>query len=538
MGAASASDRPRMGAASASDPPRFDVVIPTIGRPSLSRLLEALAAQTGPSSESVVVVDDRPLAFYDRPRVFEGRRRARAAPDRLSLDIPLSLRPQLRILRSGGRGPAAARNVGWRAGAAPWVVFLDDDVVPDARWSEVLMRDLRSLSPTVAASQGRVRVPLVRSRRPTDWERNVAGLQQARWASADIAYRREALELAGGFDERFTRAYREDSDLALRVQALGYGLERGARTVEHPVGSASFWQSVRLQRGNADDALMRRLHGRRWRERAGAPLGRLPAHLAICVSGLLGMAASLAHRRRTATLFGTAAAGGICELTWRRIAPGPRTPAEVLRMLLTSPLIPFAASFQRLYGELRWRCARPKGSTGRHGQKPPAAVLFDRDGTLIEDVPYNGDPSRVVPRAGAREALRALRAAGIPVAVISNQSGVGRGLIGEREVHEVNRRVEELLGGFDQWLHCPHAPEQGCDCRKPAPGMVLRAAASLGVQPERCAVIGDIAADIEAAAAVGARGVLVPNERTLPEELASARETAPNLHEAVEMLLR
>jgi len=68
--------------------------------------------------------------------------------------------------------------------------------------------------------------------------------------------------------------------------------------------------------------------------------------------------------------------------------------------------------------------------------------------------------------------------------------------------------------------------------------MVLRAAASLGVQPERCAVIGDIAADIQAAAAAGARGVLVPNERTLPAEVAQAPETAPDLRTAVEMLLR
>ena len=165
------------------------------------------------------------------------------------------------------------------------------------------------------------------------------------------------------------------------------------------------------------------------------------------------------------------------------------------------------------------------------------AIFLDKDGTLIEDVPYNGDPSRVVPRAGAREALRALRAAGIPVAVISNQSGIARGLVDERDVREVNRRVEELLGRFDRWLHCPHGPDQGCDCRKPAPGMVLLAARSLGVQPERCAVIGDIAADVEAAAAAGARGVLVPNEHTLPAEVATAPETAPDLRTAVEMLL-
>lgn len=469
--------------------PSFDVVIPTVGRRSLKRLLDALAAQRGPLPEKIVIVGDR-----------------------------------------ARRGPAAARNVGWRAGIAEWVVFLDDDVVTPPHWSEVLARDLAALPSTAAASQGRVHVPLARSRRPTDWERNVAGLQHARWASADIAYRRDALERVGGFDERFARAYREDSDLALRVSKLGYGLERGARSVEHPVGRAPFWHSVRLQRGNADDALMLRLHGRSWRTRAGAPAGRLARHLATSASALATPPLALLGRRRLAQLSLLASIGGVAELSWRRIAPGPRTPDEIVRMLATSALIPFAASAHRVRGELRWRSARPKYAI-------PAAVLFDRDGTLIEDVPYNGDPELVVPRAGAREALQALREARVPIAVISNQSGVARGLISELHVNEVNRRVEELLGPVDRWLYCPHAPEDRCDCRKPEPGMVVQAAQSLGVAPERCAVVGDIAADIEAAAAAGARGVLVPNERTLHAEVESAPETAPDLRAAVEMLL-
>jgi histidinol-phosphate phosphatase family protein len=457
-------------------------------------------------------------------------RRDPAPPLALARDGWLGER--LCVVRSGGRGPAAARNRGWRLGDAPWVAFLDDDVLPPGGWSATLVRDLHALPACVAASQGRVRVPLPRRRAPTDWERNVAGLQQARWASADIAYRRRVLHELDGFDERFARAYREDSDLALRTLSLGCELRRGARWVEHPVGAASFWQSVRLQRGNADDALMRRLHGRSWRERAGAPSGRLSRHLAIGASALAVTPLALAGRRtgaRGAALLTTA---GVAELAWRRIAPGPRTPAEVGRMLATSAAIPFAAGAQRLHGELRWHAAQPKAPGG-----PPAAVLFDRDGTLIEDVPYNGDPARVVPRPGAREALDALRAARVPVAVISNQSGIARGLVQEREVHAVNRRVEELIGPVDEWLHCPHGPEDGCSCRKPAPGMVLRAARSLGVSPRRCAVIGDIAADVQAAAAAGARGVLVPNRRTLREEIAAAPLVASDLRAAVAMLL-
>ena len=167
----------------------------------------------------------------------------------------------------------------------------------------------------------------------------------------------------------------------------------------------------------------------------------------------------------------------------------------------------------------------------------PAAVLLDRDGTLLVDVPYNGDPAHVAPMPGARRALDRLRAAGVPMAVVSNQSGIGRGMLVPEQVEAVNRRAEELLGPIGTWLHCPHVPEDACDCRKPAPGLVIQAALRLGVLPQRCAMIGDIGADVEAAQAAGARALLVPTARTLPEEVEAAEEVAPDLEAAVALLL-
>ncbi|MFP5218723.1 MAG: D-glycero-alpha-D-manno-heptose-1,7-bisphosphate 7-phosphatase [Actinomycetes bacterium] len=167
----------------------------------------------------------------------------------------------------------------------------------------------------------------------------------------------------------------------------------------------------------------------------------------------------------------------------------------------------------------------------------PAAVLFDRDGTLVVDVPYNGDPDRVELVPGAREALDRLRAAGIPTAVVSNQSGIARGLLTRAQVDAVNARVAELLGPLGPVLVCPHGPDDGCDCRKPAPGLVLQAAAALGVPPERCAVVGDIGADVGAALAAGARPVLLPTPVTRPGEVAAAPEVAPDLLAAVDLLL-
>ncbi len=167
----------------------------------------------------------------------------------------------------------------------------------------------------------------------------------------------------------------------------------------------------------------------------------------------------------------------------------------------------------------------------------PAAVLFDRDGTLVHDVPYNGDPALVAPVDGAREALARLRAAGVRTGVVTNQSGVARGLLTRDQVDAVNARVDALLGPFDDWQVCPHGEGDGCACRKPAPGMVLAAAAALGVAPGACAVVGDIGRDVEAAAAAGARGVLVPTPVTLEHEVRRAPEVAPTVGAAVDLLL-
>ena len=186
--------------------PAYAVVIPTLGRPSLRRLLVSLCAQSqdphGSPPAEVVVVDDR----------------AAGASPELSVPTGVGWRP--RVLRSGGRGPAAARNVGWRATDAEWVAFVDDDVVLPADWSRRLAADLAACEPDVAGSQARIDVPLPESRPPTDWERNTAGLERAAWATADMAYRRMAVVAAGGFDTRSPPAHRRASELAMRLRRV------------------------------------------------------------------------------------------------------------------------------------------------------------------------------------------------------------------------------------------------------------------------------------------------------------------------------
>jgi histidinol-phosphate phosphatase family protein len=488
------------------------IMVPTVGRPSLRVLLEALAAGTTPVSCPVLVVDDR-----------------RAADDLAASLTDVGL-DDLRVLRSGGRGPAAARNLGWRSARTPWVSFLDDDVLPDEGWYGDLLADLHRAGADVAGSQGRVRVPLPQHRRPTDWERGTAGLADAVWITADMSYRRDALAAVGGFDERFPRAFREDADLGLRVSTTRGRIVHGDRRVTHPVRPADDWASVRQQAGNADDFLMRRLHGPRWRSRVHAPAGRRPRHAAVTGAALAAAAALLTGHRRVAAVAGLGWAAGTAELAWTRIAPGPRDADEVRRMLLTSAVIPFAATWHSARGLLRHRRARPWRGL-------PDLVLFDRDGTLVRDVPYNGDPERVEPVAGAAEALHRLRAVGVRTGVVTNQSGVGTGRITAGQMEAVNARVEQLLGPFDVWQVCPHAPEEGCDCRKPAPGMVKQACAEQGVDPSRCVLVGDIGSDVEAARAAGAVGILVPTAATRAAEVGSAELVCADLAAAVDDVL-
>lgn len=295
----------------------FDIVIPTIGRSSLYELLNSLAASSGPLPQQIIVVDDR--------------RNPEAPLD--TLQFPERLQSLIRVIAGKAAGPAAARNTGWRAASAPWIAFLDDDVSVDSDWLERLSRDIQQLREGEAGSQGDVRVPLPPDRPATDWERNVSGLQSSAWITADMVYSRAVLAQLDGFDERFRRAYREDADFALRVFAAGYFITNGTRTSAHPVRPADPWISVRLQAGNADDVLMFALHGTRWRERAGAPRGRWPYHLAsvLCFAAWAALTADFA---------------------WRRIAPGPRTPKEIGTVIATSAVIPFAAVYHRARGFL------------------------------------------------------------------------------------------------------------------------------------------------------------------------------------------
>ena len=146
----------------------------------------------------------------------------------------------------------------------------------------------------------------------------------------------------------------------------------------------------------------------------------------------------------------------------------------------------------------------------RNGLRP--AVFLDRDGTLVEDVGYPRDPEAVRLLDGAPEALAALRRAGFALVVVSNQSGIGRGLVTEEEAEAVHERfVRELRAHgveLDDARYCPHAPEDACACRKPEAGLLRDSARELGLDLERSFMVGDKPSDVEAGRAAGCRTVL------------------------------
>lgn len=156
-------------------------------------------------------------------------------------------------------------------------------------------------------------------------------------------------------------------------------------------------------------------------------------------------------------------------------------------------------------------------------------VLLDRDGTINEEIGYVLSPAELRLIPGAAEAIRDLRALGLGVVVVTNQSPVGRGWITESDLTAIHDRLRKLLrdagADVDAIEHCPHRPEEDCTCRKPQTGMVDRAAAQLGFDPAEAFVMGDHAGDMALGRAIGARTILVQTGHG-EEELEAARSLA------------
>jgi D-glycero-D-manno-heptose 1,7-bisphosphate phosphatase len=161
-------------------------------------------------------------------------------------------------------------------------------------------------------------------------------------------------------------------------------------------------------------------------------------------------------------------------------------------------------------------------------------LIVDRDGVLNREDPSGGfvsSPEDWVWEDGALEALRMAKAGDVRVSVTTNQSGVGRGVVSFRQIEAVHARMlreaEEARGRIDAVFVCPHAPEEGCSCRKPAPGLVLQAIEASGIATEETLVVGDAVRDLEAARAAGVRCALVRTGKGRATELELADRGVP-----------
>lgn len=182
----------------------------------------------------------------------------------------------------------------------------------------------------------------------------------------------------------------------------------------------------------------------------------------------------------------------------------------------------------------------------RRGGARRAAVFLDRDGTIIEDVPYLSDPAGIRFLPGATESLARLRRAGFARVLATNQSGIGRGLFTEAQLAEIHAELETRLAAegtsLDAIYHCPAAPprEGAADCpeRKPAPGLLLRGAHDLGIDLAASWMVGDKMSDVQAGLAAGCRSILLhPGGSAGAAAAASAYRTAPDIAAAVELIL-
>jgi GT2 family glycosyltransferase len=319
---------------------RVSIVVPTYRRPFLlDRCLRALVEQDLARDEyEIVVVDD---ANERKTRELVGHYARQAGPmPRIAYEFV-----------TGPHGPAIARNQGWRAALAPVIAFTDDDCVPDPEW---LREGLALLDTGCQAAWGRIDVPL--PPHPTDYERDAARLADAGFVTANCFCRRDALEAVGGLDERFTAAFREDSDLYFSLIERGLAVAHAPRAVVvHPLRPAGWGESLRQQRKVVFDALLYKKHPALYRLR----IRRTPRWDYYVMVALLAITLGGAVAGAPAVALPAAAgwAGMTAHFCKTRLAGARRTPAHVAEIAFTSALIPPLAVYWRLLGALRFRVA-------------------------------------------------------------------------------------------------------------------------------------------------------------------------------------
>ena len=328
---------------------QVSVVVPTYKHPEMLQCcLNALISQDFvPDEYEIIVVDD---ANYEETRqqvacwVKQVRKEKLAKQERM---------PMIRYIpvESTCHGPAIARNLGWKAAKSPIIAFTDDDCIPCPDW---LTKGLEvfSNSHDISAVSGRVIMPLPEI--PTDYEYNAAHLETSEFVTANCFYRRDVLLDMGGFDERFTMAWREDSDLFFTLLTHGktYVCVPEVQVV-HPVRPASWGVSIRQQRKSMFNALLYKKHPTLYRERIqSSPPWHYYGIVLAFLTGLFG----LIRRSKLLMVRGFSLWGWFtARFCRRRLEHTSHAPSHIVEMIVTSVLIPPLAIYWRIVGMFKFR---------------------------------------------------------------------------------------------------------------------------------------------------------------------------------------
>ncbi len=323
---------------------RVSVVIPTFKHPDLlMRCLQALMQQDFDATSFEVIVADDAACEETKQQVEAYARRVVACGYTVRY-----------IAVTGSHGPAAARNAGWRAAQGEIIAFTDDDCIPAPGW---LKAGMAAFVDGVVGVSGKLVMP-VRSI-PTDYERNAAQLATAEFITANCFYRRDCLAAVGGFDERFTIAWREDSDLIFTLlhhhstNAHGRFVNAPEAIVIHPVRPAPWGISLKQQRKSMFNALLYKKHPQLYRQKIQA---NPPWHYYGIVGALVGMLVGLFTKNRwlaaAAGCLWVALTGRFC---LQRLEQTSHHPSHIAEMLVTSALIPPLSVFWRIRGAIKFR---------------------------------------------------------------------------------------------------------------------------------------------------------------------------------------
>ncbi len=317
---------------------QVSVVVPTFRRPDLlEKCIRALCAQSvDPDAFEIIICDDE-NSIHTFQLIIE-----------LKDQFPEHHLSYVYVRRN--HGPAAARNRGWNKARGNIVAFTDDDCLPHTDWLKNALQSFANEK--VDAIWGKVIVPLPEN--PTDFERNLAGLSKEEFVTANCFCRKSRLERIGGFDERFSRAWREDSDLFFSL------IESAAEvkfvpevTVLHPVRRARWGISILMQENNFFEPLLYKKHTWLYRQFASFPIIRMFYGMVVCfivfLCSLLGRHWALAIVSGGIWLFLTGS------FISRRLKDTSHKLDHILEMVWTSVMIPFMAVYWRVAGAVHFR---------------------------------------------------------------------------------------------------------------------------------------------------------------------------------------